>query len=408
MTFLDRWGRLFLDLMTGRVAVLRGWSFLGLVTIAAVGFVFWLGRGGEPEGVGPGSNVPEITTTSTTSEPVIGPAVFPSPRTHAQAAFAAVTGTVVLFGGQKFGGGPPLDGTWLFRLDDGRWSVVADRSRPPPPRVGHAMVYVDSLDATLLYGGGSRQYVFGRECLVTYFCPNSSLADTWLLESEGSTWRLLDIGDAPGPRYGQAIAYDSRSDRVVLFGGIGPDLENSGGDSVLGDTWIFDPGAGAWEQAGAPVAPGPRVFSDMVYDPQTDLIYLFGGMSETNLGDAGLWAFDVDANEWTPVETADGPDPRWLHQLALETLTGKLVMTGGRVRTETGAVDNPIVRDAPTDEVWLFDTVAGSWEAGPTLPGPIFAHASVGTDSGVVAWIGGSLHRFDVDTGTWLELDEAR
>jgi len=379
---------------------------LGLVTIAVVGFVFWLGRGDNPGDVGPGLETPGTTTTSSTSQPVAGPPVFPSPRIHAQAAFDAGTGTVVLFGGQKFGGGPPVDGTWLFRLDEGRWSVVADRSQPPSPRVGHAMVYVDSLDATLLYGGGNRQYVFAADCLIAY-CPNSLLADTWLLESEGSTWRILDIGDAPGPRYGQAIAYDSQSDRVVLFGGIGSVPEDSGGDRVLGDTWIFDPAVGAWEQAEVSVGPGPRVFSDMVYDPQTDLVYLFGGMSETNLGDAGLWAFDVDANKWTLIETVDGPAPRWLHQLDLDVPSGKLVMTGGRVRTETGAVDNPIVRDEPTDEIWLYDTVAGIWEAGPPLPGPIFAHASVGTDNGVVAWIGGSLHRFDVDTGTWLELDEA-
>ncbi|VAV99779.1 hypothetical protein MNBD_ACTINO02-2684, partial [hydrothermal vent metagenome] len=190
---------------------------LGLVTIAAVGFVFWLGRGGEPEGVGPASDVPETTTTSSTSQSVAGPAVSPSPSTHAQVAFDASTGTVVLFGGQ-LRSGPPADGTWLFRLDDGRWSVTDDKSQPPSSRVGHAMVYVDSLDATLLYGGGSRQYVFGRECLVTYFCPNSLLADTWLLASEDSTWRNLDLADGPGPRYGQAIAYDSQSDRVVLFG----------------------------------------------------------------------------------------------------------------------------------------------------------------------------------------------
>ncbi|VAW08246.1 hypothetical protein MNBD_ACTINO02-2041, partial [hydrothermal vent metagenome] len=216
------------------------------------------------------------------------------------------------------------------------------------------------------------------------------------------------LADGPGPRYGQAIAYDSQSDRVVLFGGIGSVPEDSSGDSVLGDTWIFDPAVGDWEQAEVPTAPGPRVFSDMVYDPQTDLVYLFGGMSETNLGDAGLWAFDVDANEWTLIETVDGPDPRWMHQLDLDVPSGKLVMTGGRVRTETGAVDNPIVRDEATDEVWLYDTVAGSWEAGPPLPVAIFAHASVGTDDGVVAWIFGSLHRFDLDTGTWLNLDESQ
>ncbi len=190
------------------------------------------------------------------------------------------------------------------------------------------------------------------------------------------------------------------------FGGIGSVPEDVGGDSVLGDTWIFDPGMGDWEQAEESITPGPRVFSDMVYYPQTDRVYLFGGMSETNLGDAGLWAFDVDTNEWTLIETVDGPDPRWLHQLDLDVPSGKLVMTGGRVRTETGAADNPIVRDEATDEVWLYDTVAGSWEAGPPLPVAIFAHASVGTDNGVVAWILGSLHRFDVDTRTWLNLDE--
>ncbi len=183
----------------GRVDVLRGWrrwvwsrsqwsgSFSGSAgaTIRRV----WA-RGLE---------TPGTAATSSTSQPVPGPAVFPSPSTHAQAAFDASTGTVVLFGGQ-LRSGPPADGTWLFRLDNGRWSVTDGKSKPPSSGVGHAIVYVDSLAATLLYGGGNRQYVFGRECLVTYFYPNSLLADTWLLASEGSTWRNLNLADGPGPR----------------------------------------------------------------------------------------------------------------------------------------------------------------------------------------------------------------
>jgi len=239
---------------------------LGTVTLLAAGLVMMLLRDDAPADVEvePGGATTIGIATSSTSEAVEEPPVFPSTRLHAQATFDSSTGTIVLFGGQSGRSGPPSEGTWLFDLADGLWRNAfgsPPESTPvPAPRVGHAMVFVDSLGGAVMYGGGADRYVPGGSCAIAY-CPVSLLADTWLFDGESGTWRNLNPSGDPGPRYGQAIAYDSHSDRVVLFGGVGIVPDSSDEPGILGDTWTYDPAANQWEQLELPVRPAPKVLA---------------------------------------------------------------------------------------------------------------------------------------------------
>jgi len=72
--------------------------------------------------------------------------------------------------------------------------------------------------------------LFGDRALGIVADPNRNLGDTWLWE--GQFWtHVQDIG--PSARFGHAMAYDTRRDRVVLFGG----QEAIAGIPARGDTW---------------------------------------------------------------------------------------------------------------------------------------------------------------------------
>jgi hypothetical protein len=73
-------------------------------------------------------------------------------------------------------------------------------------------------------------------------------ADTW--DWDGSTWLRLQPAASPPPRMGHAMAYDERSERLLLFGGQGV----TAGD----DTWSFGLPAGAAAQPAGLACHGSR------------------------------------------------------------------------------------------------------------------------------------------------------
>jgi len=95
---------------------------------------------------------------------------------------------------------------------------------------------------------------------------------------------LTTAGPVPDPRSGTSMVYDSSFGSVILFGGWDPDTD-------FGDTWEYDPAANVWTQldpAGG-VPPG-RALHQMVYDPATGSVILFGGTSDAGrFGDT--WAY---------------------------------------------------------------------------------------------------------------------
>ena len=83
------------------------------------------------------------------------------------------------------------------------------------------------------------------------------LADTW--EWDGKEWtELADTG--PAARWGHGVAFDSKRQRVVLFGG-----EDFG--DYFGDTWVWDGDEWTQEQDSGPSS---RFINTLAYDAIRD------------------------------------------------------------------------------------------------------------------------------------------
>lgn len=145
----------------------------------------------------------------------------------------------------------------------------------------------------------------------------------------------------PRPRSGHAMAYDSKRQRTVLFGG------DAAAAGLFGDTWEWD--GENWTQI-TDLGPSPRSEFGMAYDNLRGKTVLFGGRTDRLLNDTWEW----DGENWTQVEDS-GPAPRSELALAFDPQRGQVVLCCG-----AGSL-------APLADTWAWDgeawTQAG--EAGP-------------------------------------------
>jgi hypothetical protein len=146
------------------------------------------------------------------------PATSPPPR-RAPLAYDALTGTVVLFGGDNGAG----DCCNIYYNDTWTWNGVTwTKQSPavsPSPRTEHALAYDPSLGLVVMYGG--------------YSTPSQGLDDTWAWT--GATWRQLNLIGEPSGRWASAIDFDPLTNGLLLFGG------EVTGDPYTNQTWLLVP-----------------------------------------------------------------------------------------------------------------------------------------------------------------------
>lgn len=294
---------------------------------------------------------------------------------------------VVLLAGATRPGPPDLADMWTFTLDPG-WREITPATLPElagfAPLTGNAFdfdsasglaVFVDIkgnpwaydigtntwaskpsgsgpnalLGAAMAYDSTSdRMIVFGGLDLETFSANN----ETWAYDVDANAWEHMDPAERPTARNYSAMAYDTGSDRVILFGG-------ASASGALGDTWAYDYDSDAWTELSPSISPPGRTYSGMVYDPEGDRMVLFGGSTDSEtafLGD--VWEYDADANVWSDVSPPDGPGARAWHAMAYDAESGLIVIFGGG-----GS------RDGYTAETWLLDPTAPAWS--PAVQGSV-------------------------------------
>ncbi len=352
-------------------------------------------------GSGPDPIVPSSTSTTPSTAPTDDADGVPSPREFGQLASLSGFGEVLLFGGGQFFGGALSEDHWLFDVSTESWSVLGDA---PKARIGHVMEFVDSLGMAVMYGGGDRQHQL--RCLQSS-CPTGLLDDMWMFDPTGGQWQFQQLlQGSPGPRSGAAAAYDSQSDRLVLFGGIGEwdgtDRRRRG--TLLGDLWTYDPSTTEWAvlETTGPV-PDPRAFAQMVYHQASDRIVMWGGFTgELATTDPIVWSLDVDTGVWDPIETdpTASPHARWFHAMEYDPITERIVVFGGewyQDRTPTVGQD-----------VWHYDHTTHQWQQVTDLIGPVARpNATAIGDGSLLGLIGEWTALYDVaaDTWTWWDAD---
>lgn len=228
---------------------------------------------------------------------------LPGRSEHATAQLGA---RLVLFGGSS--DYALLDDTWEW--DGTRWLRRTPAVRPTPRR-RHTLTTVGN--KVLLFGGEGASGI--------------QLNDLW--EWDGSTWRKLVTPTSPPERQQHGAAALGNS--LLIFGGL---RYAFGGNTLLGDTWLWN--GQAWTELQGP-APSARLGSALA--TLGNRIILFGGA-----GYDDLWEWT--GTTWNPLPAAV-PRPSARSGAAMINTGGKLLLFGG-------------VNSAGfSEETWEFDGV--SW-----------------------------------------------
>jgi tRNA A-37 threonylcarbamoyl transferase component Bud32 len=182
---------------------------------------------------------------------------------------------------------------WLWDGHDWVSSSIAT-----PARSYHSLAYDSHRQRIVLFGGQAR---------------DGPSDDTW--EWDGTAWHLLDA-KGPAARLGHVMTFDASRRVTVLFGGKGP------AGLASDDTWEWD--GSVWTRASTAIFPGARSYARMAYDSRCERVFLFGGVLRQPK--ANLWEWDGKAWWFVP---RSGPSGRSCHELSYDSARECLVLFGG-------------------------------------------------------------------------------
>ena len=231
----------------------------------------------------------------------MNPAVAPSRRATAAMAYDAQSHRVILFGGTD-----GMAETWTYDSGTGSWTNMAPTSAPPG-RLGGRMAYDSEFDRIILFGGHD----------------GAIYHDTWAYDYESNTWTEKTPAVSPGSRVWQAMVYDSKCHRTVMFGG-DPGTGDVSSDD-FGDTWAYDFANNTWANMNPTQGPSARASASAAYDSESDRMVLFGG----NNGPGETWAYDLRGNAWTQIAVTPRPSDRVAHAMTYDSESDRIVLFGG-------------------------------------------------------------------------------
>lgn len=162
----------------------------------------------------------------------------------------------------------------------------------PSPRAYSAMAFDESTGSGVLFGGR------GVEDPATGLIH--SIDETWLWVS--NQWVQRMPANHPPGRSAHAMTYDSRRERVLLFGGRNESTDALGTWTYFGDMWQWK--NGDWQQIQPATLPPAREFASIAYDRDRDRVVLFGGYNYKADGKITQALFDTwefDGTNWTEV-----------------------------------------------------------------------------------------------------------
>lgn len=261
------------------------------------------------------------------------PPSSPPARWGHSMAFDAVSGTVLLFGGED--SARSYNDTWAYNVSENTWTRKL-LSSGPSPRLEQAMTFDPGTARALLFGGNDR--------------AGNAQDDTWSYDSDSNSWSLKARAPRPLPRMHHAMAYSSQDRQTLLFGGTDTFLQ-------FNDTWLFNASQGSWNRVQTPEAPSPRHDHAMAYESITGKVVLFGGLAGSEYVNE-TWTYNFTSGAWTLAETANAPPPGAGYQMAFDGYVGQVVLYGGRNDTEL------------FDDTWTYDPVESVWTNTGASPSP--------------------------------------
>ena len=274
---------------------------------------------------------------------------------------------------------------------DGRWFLGS-----PPAYSPRVTAYDSTLDRLLLFEGGG--YSYSRDI-------------GWQLAVEGEgPWAPLTSNDESLPLAldRTASVRDTRRDRMLMFGG-----EFRG--QPLWDVFAVDNQAvPQWSAVGllhSSLHPDGRAGAYVAYDSKRDRLVIFGGIKRLTCLD-DVWTLNLSGlSDWTQLHpSGTAPTARSDGSAVYDPVGDRILVYGGQVQLSEREFD-------PTDELWELDLATLTWRQPPasgSLPLPHVGHAAQwDAASGSMLIVGGWVadtttpFLYDPVTETWTKLAPA-
>lgn len=156
--------------------------------------------------------------------------------------------------------------------------------------------------------------------------------------------------------------YDAKKKRVVFFGGdTGFPIQCTSNPNPVGDLWSYDPQCNEWTLLNNEPNPGKRTRHSAVYDSKRNRMVIFGGRVKENPEDTtyvlfnDVWALDLDTDSWSKISTVgDAPKARWSAAAIYDVSGDRLIVSAGNIGTSGTTY-------TPTADTWSLDFATSTW-----------------------------------------------
>ncbi|HEY7307117.1 MAG TPA: kelch repeat-containing protein, partial [Bryobacteraceae bacterium] len=207
------------------------------------------------------------------------------------------------------------------------WLQASPTGAAPDPRAQQSAVFDSKSQKMIIFGGLAS--------------PNgdpngsSDRDDVWTLQTGANPgWSKPTLSSGPIARDSHSAIYDPASGNMTIFGG-------KNGGTCLNDTWVLSGAAGvspAWSQG--PTAPFSLIGASAVYDPASNRMILFGGRPCGSGPNNDLWVLS-DANgvsgSWTQLHPSGSlPPTRSFHSAVYNPQTNVMIVFGGAIAPSPG------------------------------------------------------------------------
>ncbi|MBA7547482.1 N-acetylneuraminate epimerase [subsurface metagenome] len=235
----------------------------------------------------------------------VTPSNVPRIRESSKMVYDSESDVVIMLGG-SLSEDSNLDGfklrfndTWAYDYNANTWTNITSATYPLNYQFD-CIAYDSESDLVIVFGGSTESD--------PYLDPTGGRyhGETWSFDYNTNTWDNITPSVSPVPRFGANMVYDSEHDLMILVGGYTHLLRTE----IDHETWSFDYNTLSWTELNLDGGLEIRAHS-MAYDSESEKIVIFGG----NTGDDPFnffddtWVGDLDFNNWTkmpyPEDTTD-------------------------------------------------------------------------------------------------------
>src|SRR5437867_4766481 len=261
------------------------------------------------------------------------PAGHPDATQLLRAAYDSGSRQTILFGGLigTYPNAAYSSGTWGYDFSSNTWTNLSPTDHPSERR-SPGMTYDAQSARTILFGGLTVSYTYDNE--------------TWAYDAAQNQWTNMSPGVAPPGRRSPGMAYDSKADRMIMFGGYNPFWDPN---NPLNDTWAYDFDTNTWTNMTPPDGPSGRWGMGFSYDSAIDRCILFGGTADDN---SKTWAYDFANNTWSLLHPDHSPPYHAFQGMSYGAQSARTSMFGGDSNDTWALATAPGTPSAPTD-IWI-------------------------------------------------------